>query len=262
MKKRYIIILGVACILLLGTLVFTFALFINMMCEKYSKEVKASLRKELFGNVSKNHVSESRNEKMHKELSELRKANNSLLLQRDELQRYRESSLKRENALQAKLEKALDEISQLEQALDEDNINLDDSQAEGPALELSIELGDGSFDLDDEEDYSLRLNGLLGENKVVFVGGNENLMKKFRNRNPNAITIHNKEIAVCDNLIKNADAVFFKVDSMSHGLYEKCKSIAQKANVPVAYIPEITSVKMIEKTAYEMLTSMLVKKEG
>lgn len=241
---------------------FTFALFINMMCEKYSKEVKASLRKELFGNVSKNHVSESRNEKMHKELSELRKANNSLLLQRDELQRYRESSLKRENALQAKLEKALDEISQLEQALDEDNINLDDSQAEGPALELSIELGDGSFDLDDEEDYSLRLNGLLGENKVVFVGGNENLMKKFRNRNPNAITIHNKEIAVCDNLIKNADAVFFKVDSMSHGLYEKCKSIAQKANVPVAYIPEITSVKMIEKTAYEMLTSMLVKKEG
>ena len=151
---------------------------------------------------------------MHKELSELRKANNSLLLQRDELQRYRESSLKRENALQAKLEKALDEISQLEQALDEDNINLDDSQAEGPALELSIELGDGSFDLDDEEDYSLRLNGLLGENKVVFVGGNENLMKKFRNRNPNAITIHNKEIAVCDNLIKNADAVFFKVDSI------------------------------------------------
>lgn len=241
---------------------FTFALFINMMCEKYSKEVKASLRKELFGNVSKNHVSEFRNEKMHKELSELRKANKSLLLQRDELQRYRESSLKRENALQAKLEKALDEISQLEQALDEDNINLDDSQAEGPALELSIELGDGSFDLDDEEDYSLRLNGLLGENKVVFVGGNENLMKKFRNRNPNAITIHNKEIAVCDNLIKNADAVFFKVDSMSHGLYEKCKSIAQKANVPVAYIPEITSVKMIEKTAYEMLTSMLVKKEG
>lgn len=102
----------------------------------------------------------------------------------------------------------------------------------------------------------------IGEEAIKLVTKSEDFAASCKLFNPNAITIHNKEIAVCDNLIKNADAVFFKVDSMSHGLYEKCKSIAQKANVPVAYIPEITSVKMIEKTAYEMLTSMLVKKEG
>ena len=53
--------------------------------------------------------------------------------------------------------------------------------------------------------------------------------------------------------IQNADIVMFKVDSCSHALYNKGKTICNRYDVPFCYIPNVASIPRIEQSMCEQL---------
>ena len=96
-------------------------------------------------------------------------------------------------------------------------------------------------------------NALLKQHTVVIVGGNENLMKKFQVAHPDASLVAKDMLGTCDQQIQNADIVMFKVDSCSHALYNKGKTICNRYDVPFCYIPNVASIPRIEQSMCEQL---------
>ena len=60
-------------------------------------------------------------------------------------------------------------------------------------------------------------------------------------------------LGTCDQQIQNADIVMFKVDSCSHALYNKGKTICNRYDVPFYYIPNVASIPRIEQSMCEQL---------
>ena len=60
-------------------------------------------------------------------------------------------------------------------------------------------------------------------------------------------------LGTCDQQIQNADIVMFKVDSCSHALYNKGKTICNRYDVPFCYIPNVASIPRIEQSMCEQL---------
>ena len=112
-----------------------------------------------------------------------------------------------------------------------------------------------------EEDVTAHLREIFEDKKVFIVGGNPNLINKFALKHPNVGLIDRNRLASCDLTIRNASAILFKTDSLSHTLYKKCKAIAISAGVPIFYIPETASVPKMELVRYNDLTNYF-EKEG
>lgn len=243
---------------------FPFALLLRVMCEKYAKEIKENLRQKMFRESERASPStEVDVEELHNRIAELEKMCALAKKREDELYQMRRSAQKRSDALQAKLAATQVENKHLRELIEENTLQDEADETSSTARPCLEEIMGGDvFDLEDEEDCAVRLDEILQKGRTVFVGGNENLMKKFCARHPGAIAIHNRQIASCDALIRNADAVLFKVDSISHGLYEKCKGIAQAAQTPFAYISDIASVKLMEKEVCELLENIFLERSA
>lgn len=107
-----------------------------------------------------------------------------------------------------------------------------------------------------ETNYQEKLTGIFEKHKVVFVGGNFNIMSKFGKRNPAAIIIPKNRIATADQQIVNADVILMKTDSMSHKEYYKFKQIAVRKGIPLGYIENRANVQLMEQDVYETLELM------
>lgn len=105
-------------------------------------------------------------------------------------------------------------------------------------------------------DYGCLLSALLEKYKVVFVGGNENIMQKFSRKYPNACVVPKSRIGTSDALIETADVVLFKTDSMAHKDYYKVKRIAVKKNIPYDYLDDIANLQRFEQDVYVTLSDM------
>ena len=79
------------------------------------------------------------------------------------------------------------------------------------------------------------------------------MMKKFQAAHPDASLVAKDMIGTCDQQIQNADIVMFKVDSCSHALYNKGKTICNRYDVPFCYIPNVASIPRIEQSMCEQL---------
>lgn len=122
-----------------------------------------------------------------------------------------------------------------------------------PAPEPVIELT--------EEEISDELDRIFNEHKIVLAGGNANLINKFTSKHPDVCILDKNRIASCDLLVRNASAILFKTDSMSHTLYRKCKQIATSAGIPICYVPETASVPKMEHAIYDLLSDFRKKED-
>lgn len=217
------------------------------LSEAYKEEIQSSLSDSLFGNT-KNYDSE----KLMKKIEELEKmldkakadAARAIEAENAAEQKLIQSK-KRENALTSKLETAYKEIDELMERIPEPEEAEVVCEAEEERQEPVQQV--------QAKDYAAALDALLKQHTVVIVGGNENLMKKFQVAHPDASLVAKDMLGTCDQQIQNADIVMFKVDSCSHALYNKGKTICNRYDVPFCYIPNVASIPRIEQSMCEQL---------
>ena len=228
-------------------------LAVRNLGEAYSEEVKATLSNELFGNGDRNSNEEAlvkRIEQLEKQLAGAKENEERAVNAANAAEQKLAQSKKRENALSVKLEAAYDEIDELMARIPEEPDREGENEQE---IEDIIEPTSET----EAVDYAAVLDKLMMEHSVVIVGGNQNLMKKFQVAHPNASLVDKDMIAACDQQVRNADAVMFKVDSMSHALYGKCKAICHKYDIPFCYLPNVASIQRMEQSMCEQLTDIL-----
>lgn len=105
-------------------------------------------------------------------------------------------------------------------------------------------------------DYESLLSALLKKYKVVFVGGNENIMQKFAKKYTYARVVPKSRIGASDSIIETADVVLFKTDSMAHKDYYKVKRIAVRKSIPYDYLDDIANIQRFEQDVYDTLSDM------
>lgn len=228
-------------------------LAVRNLGEAYSEEVKATLSNELFGNGDRNSNEEAlvkRIEQLEKQLAGAKENEERAVNAANAAEQKLAQSKKRENALSVKLEAAYDEIDELMARIPEEPDREGENEQE---IEEIIE----PVSETEAVDYAAVLDKMMMEHSVVIVGGNQNLMKKFQVAHPNASLVDKDMIAACDQQVRNADAVMFKVDSMSHALYGKCKAICHKYDIPFCYLPNVASIQRMEQSMCEQLTDIL-----
>jgi hypothetical protein len=217
------------------------------LSEAYKEEIQSSLSDSLFGNAKN-----SDSEKLMKKIEELEKmlekakadAARAIEAENAAEQKLIQSK-KRENALTSKLETAYREIDELMERIPEPE------EAE-VVCEVEEKMPEPVQQVQ-AKDYAAALDTLLKQHTVVIVGGNENLMKKFQVAHPDASLVAKDMLGTCDQQIQNADIVMFKVDSCSHALYNKGKTICNRYDVPFCYIPNVASIPRIEQSMCEQL---------
>ena len=186
----------------------------------------------------------------------LREENAQLKAKASEIDSWKESFRKREYALKEQvasltkqLEDAQAQISELRIPMDthKDVVSLDDALREAGFEDIGQE---PKLYHDELTEYEQRY-------RIIIAGGNENLMKKFRTTHHDIVIINYARIANCEAVVRNADILLFKTDCISHSLYDKCKDIANTCKVPYGYIPETTSINLIEQIICEKIAEKL-----
>lgn len=180
-----------------------------------------------------------------------------------EVDGWKESSRKREYALKER-------IHQLSKQLEESNRSIDKLRS---TIALTNAMKEDSFDdilhetnfKDIQSKTEVSYRNILWDKakryRIIIAGGNENLMKRFRTIHSDIILLNDARITNYDAVIRNADILFFKTDCMSHCLYDKCKIAANTCKVPFEYIPETTSINMIEEIICKKIDEKLGTRE-
>lgn len=159
--------------------------------------------------------------------------------------------------IQSKIESQQAELEKLRRLLGEEKTK--NTELEQRVAELSVEnelADEAPVDAVTKVNYQEKLAKIFKVHKVVFVGGNFNIMAKFGKRNPAAIIIPRNRIATADQQIENADVVLMKTDSMSHKEYYKFKQIAVRKGIPFGYIENRANVNLMEQDVFETLELM------
>ena len=243
-------------------------LFAAALSNRHLTEVKRQISTDLFQTAKSTVVPENSTSKLRGKLDALQKQVKKIEQDKKNVEAVLFSTKNRESALKGKLAEAnrqiedyAHRISLLEEQLYSAKCAEYHSEPDSETVEYAenIESNDAlpHFVPTLEVDYSAELDKILSQYKVCIVGGNENLIKKFRTKHPNGIYIGKEKEATCDQTIRGCDAVLFKYDACSHSLYDKCKSIAQRSNVPFGYVEDIASVSRLERCIYKTLEQLL-----
>lgn len=240
---------------------FCYAAILDKMSKELAAYKKAELRRAINGEAAEHESTavktvaakvnalESQNRELESDKKNLMEENSKLYAQ------Y--SALKNKVAsLQTKISLLQEDLQKMEGA----------GQASTTAIvqeELASLVEDvGAVAMEDEksapaamtaEECRKQICGIEAEKRIAIVGGNTNLLKKFRQYHPQISYVANKNLGSCDQLIQNADIVLFKTDSMCHPLYHKCKQLAMAKNIPIEYIPETASITYMEDAVLKNL---------
>ena len=243
-------------------------LFAAALSNRHVAEVKRQISTDLFQTAKSTVTPDNSTSKLRGKLDVLQKQVKKAEQDKKNIETVLFSTKNRESALKGKLAEANRKIedyallvSQLEEQLNSakhaEAISTSDSETIEHAEDIDSNDSLPHFSPSLEADYSEELDKILSQYKVCIVGGNENLIKKFRTKHPNGIYIGKEKEATCDQTIRGCDAVLFKYDACSHSLYDKCKSIAQRSNVPFGYVEDIASVSRLERCIYKTLEQLL-----
>lgn len=238
---------------------FCFVVALNALMKDSVELQKACLRERLEKkSVDKSYVRkiEEENTSLHSEVETLRKRVLQLEKSNHELYDRYAATQNRLDSLRARQETQSRGAEAEEKVSDSNTVAIVDTVGivEEPAASLTQQNPT-------EEDVTAHLREIFEDKKVFIVGGNPNLINKFALKHPNVGLIDRNRLASCDLTIRNASAILFKTDSLSHTLYKKCKAIAISAGVPIFYIPETASVPKMELVIYNDLTNYF-EKEG
>lgn len=234
-----------------------YIIYISSILELYKKTVFDSLNHQIFNPTEKTLASklnstqrivEQQKEKISatkRSMREIREENTALSSQ---LRDARNKNV----GLQGKIDRQQKEIETLKLEIERLK-NLIPQQAEETELLSQEPEKEPRAQEIQEPDYPAELTEILSKHKVVFVGGNINIMQKFAATYPDATVIPKERVANADSLIENADAVLFKTDSIGHKEFYKAKGILSRKQIPFSYLGDITNIRLLEKNIYEEL---------
>lgn len=189
---------------------------------------------------------------LQKELTAEQKAEEGL---RAAAQKSSEESLAARNRL-AKLQSRLEKQEAENEALRARIRELEKKQA-APAPEPETVSEPASEETSESApDYSVLLAGIFAEKRVVFVGGDHNIMGKFERKYPDAVVLPRDSATISETLVARSDAVLFKTDSLSHKEYNQAKAIAERNGVPVGYIGNYANLGKMEADVYKELSRL------
>lgn len=242
---------------------FLSAIMIRKVATFYSREIIANLKRQMFGTEQQQKVFDRQLKSLQKakELVEkLCEENAQLKAKVSEIDSQKESFRKKEYALKGQITSLTKQLEDANCRISELKILLDTNKE---AVDLGTALQEAGFeDIDQElKTHHDELVECERRYRIIIAGGNENLMKKFRTMHPDIVIINDARIANCEAIVRNADILFFKTDCISHSLYDKCKDVANTCKVPYGYIPETTSINLIEQIICEKIAEKL-SKEG
>lgn len=173
----------------------------------------------------------------------------------DEFYQYRANAMKRESALRKKNEELQDRIKLLEGKIEELTSTCDQNPIPSVAsmIENVTDIIDDAEDMGNETaiDYHSKLLTLSDSLTIAFCGGNQNYINNLRAQQPHLTYINGKDIASCDQAVRNCDIVLFCTQSLGHSLYGKIKKICQQREIPYKHLKQVTSVPLSEKMIYE-----------
>lgn len=239
-----------------------YMVYLNAVAELYRRSALAELSGEFFSpqgqdaakrlKTAQNRIAliENKNEELEQRLK-------SLTTENGEVTKQAAEARNKWAGIQSKIESQQTEIEKLRRLLNEERAK--NTELEQQVVELSVEnesADEALVDVVSEINYREELDKIFKVHKVVFVGGNFNIMSKFSKRNPAAIIIPRNRIATADQQIENADVVLMKTDSMSHKEYYKFKQIAVRKGIPFGYIENRANVRLMEQDVFETLELM------
>lgn len=234
--------------------------YINYLAVIYKKVVCSAIFADIFNlDEKKTHRKllnvQKQLEQCHEKEAHQKALIKQLQSENSDISRQLTESKNKYAGLQDKIDKQAAEIEVLKQKislLEEDKRKAEQSLSallpeEEPAVDDTPEIA---------IDYSSLLQNILKNHKVVFVGGNENIMSKFSQSYPQAVVIPKSRIASSDSLIETADIILFKTDSMGHKDYYKVKQIAIRKKIPYDYLGDIANLQRFVQNVYETLCDM------
>ena len=152
------------------------------------------------------------------------------------------------------------EISNLNKQLVKQNERIEELEEHQQELfklrELMFELQNEQDhqNINDEFDYSSHLLELTRTKKIVCIGGHINLISALKNKYPNLIFITNKT-RVAQQIIHNADEIFFFYNFLNHSLYYKIMGLIRyNFQGKWDYISS-RNITLVERDMYNKLTS-------
>ena len=159
--------------------------------------------------------------------------------------------------LQTKIEQQQEELRVLREQLQTLNKTLDAVQSRLAPEET--EIAPEPVPEEEPEDKALAISALLAHHKIVFIGGNPNLMSKFSQKYPNAIVIPQNRVPTAEQQLMAADGILFKTDSMSHKEYTPVKGLAERRGIPCGYIGDVTNMERLETEVLRGIIELVEK---
>ncbi|MEG1640521.1 MAG: hypothetical protein RR284_06315, partial [Ruthenibacterium sp.] len=186
----------------------------------------------------------------------LRLENQQLKQKIAELSAAKASSAKREGAIKKRLEDAESTNVALKAELDlsKEDKSRDVERPQNNAVQASqpkqVEIP-----------YHELLSELLENKRVVVIGGDLNFVKNLLAAQPKLESLDKENLGLFESSVRGADYVLMRYSSMSHGIYDKAKSICKRRGIEYGYIEGKTSIPLVEKSIYNTLTHKKTKKK-
>ncbi len=101
------------------------------------------------------------------------------------------------------------------------------------------------------------IDELIGNNKVIIVGGHINLRNKLAEKYKSIFILDGHNVSFDENLIKSADLVLFNTANMSHSLYYKIMPVLKTNNIKFDYISRSLNLDILEAEISNLLEKYL-----
>lgn len=193
----------------------------------------------------------------NKKVKELEEKNISLQKQNQELQEKLNQIKRKTDKEDIRIETLENRIKELEEQLN--NVKLTQKEEDS---KISKENDFIKEEISPTIDYSEYLKDFSKDKSIVIIGGNYKLLLKIKNIYPNITCIEDHEKSrITDELIRNANLVLFKTDSMSHTLWDLALSRCQKCNIPYDYLKKVQNISVLEQNIYEIIQDKFYSEE-
>ncbi|MTI67127.1 MAG: DUF2325 domain-containing protein [Firmicutes bacterium] len=121
-------------------------------------------------------------------------------------------------------------------------------------LEL-VELREIVFKIKNDDNInnvSYDLQDVIGENKIMIVGGTPEWRKRLKDKHSQILTLDGFKETFDVRIFDNIDFVFFYVGYMSHATYYKAVNVLKNKDIPFKYIGR-TNIESVENEMVEEL---------
>ena len=153
-------------------------------------------------------------------------------------------------------------ISSLEEKVRDlqDELKIKQSEIENlrKQMERFLSTKEKEFVEEKKIDYVSQLNQFSETHSLVVVGGNPNLLSKIKPIFEHITFILDEEKGkITNELVKNADIVLYKTDSLGHSCWQAATSRCKTYGVPEGYIGNITNVDALARNICESIEGTL-----